>query len=55
MQQEIGVHWGWWLFWLIVFWPALLFVALSHSKKKAAIRQSNETLKLVLMKRNDKS
>ena len=27
-----GVHWGWWLFWLGVFWPALLGVYLIHSE-----------------------
>jgi hypothetical protein len=27
-----GVHWGWWVFWIIVFWPACIFVALSHFK-----------------------
>jgi hypothetical protein len=27
-----GVHWGWWVFWIIVFWPACIFVAISHFK-----------------------
>ena len=31
MVKEGGVHWGWWLFWLIFFWPALVFVWLKHS------------------------
>lgn len=28
--QKQGVHLGWWLFWFIVFAPALIFVLISH-------------------------
>jgi hypothetical protein len=28
-----GVHAGWWVFWLIVFWPALIVVAVVHFNK----------------------
>jgi len=25
-----GVHWAWWVFWLLVFWPALFLVWITH-------------------------
>lgn len=25
-----GVHWGWWIFWLVIFWPMLAVLALVH-------------------------
>lgn len=28
--QRKGVHGGWWLFWLVCFYPALLIVLLIH-------------------------
>lgn len=38
-----GVHILWWIFWLIVFFPALIVVAIIHSNKKtrAAIQEAN--------------
>ena len=38
-----GVHIFWWTFWLIVFFPALIVVAIIHSNKKtrAAIQEAN--------------
>ena len=37
-----GVHWFWWVFWLIIFFPALIVVAIIHTgrKNRAAIRSS---------------
>ena len=37
-----GVHWFWWVFWLIAFFPALIVVAIMHTgrKNRAAIRSS---------------
>ena len=32
-QEGEGVHWFWWIFWLLVFWPAVVLVAIAHSKK----------------------
>lgn len=33
------VHWGWWVFWALLFWPALLIVALiSCFRKKYAVK-----------------
>ncbi len=29
-----GVHWFWWIFWLVVFFPALIVVAIVHTNKK---------------------
>ncbi len=29
-----GVHWFWWVFWLLVFFPALIVVAIVHTNKK---------------------
>ena len=36
-----GVHWFWWVFWLIAFFPALIVVAIMHNgrKTRAAIRE----------------
>ena len=36
-----GIHWLWWVFWLIVFFPALIVVAIVHSarKNRAAMRE----------------
>ena len=35
-----GVHWVWWILWLILFFPALIVVAIIHTgrKNRAAIR-----------------
>ena len=35
-KPKTGVHWGWWVFWLIFFWPALIVVALIHFGRKDA-------------------
>lgn len=29
-SKRDGVHWGWWVMWLLVFWPLLIAVALVH-------------------------
>ena len=34
-QQFAGVHWGWWVFWSLFFWPALIVVAILHNGKKS--------------------
>ncbi|CUH49799.1 hypothetical protein RUA4292_03997 [Ruegeria atlantica] len=31
-----GVHWFWWVFWTVLFWPALLIVYFVHTGKKSA-------------------
>ena len=51
MVKVEGVHWGWWLFWLIVFWPGLLFVWLKHSNK---IREAERHNQLVIAMKGDK-
>ena len=28
------VHWGWYAFWLLVFWPALIFVIIVDCGKR---------------------
>jgi len=33
-QPSCGVHPGWWVFWTVAFWPALIVVAVVHSDKK---------------------
>ena len=33
---KVSVHWFWWLFWLVVFWPALIIVYVIHSKRANA-------------------
>ena len=44
LEDVQGVHWFWWLFWLVVFWPALLFVILTHTdrRKRAVAYFSNK-------------
>tara|TARA_Y100001956_G_C4128568_1_gene191964 strand:- start:7703 stop:7975 length:273 start_codon:yes stop_codon:yes gene_type:complete len=32
--RKEGVHWGWWVFWLVFFWPMLIAVAWVHSNSK---------------------
>lgn len=32
--NRTGVHWFWWVFWLIMFFPALIIVAIIHSGRK---------------------
>lgn len=32
--ERTGVHWFWWVFWLFMFFPALLIVAIIHSGRK---------------------
>ena len=41
-RDQGGVHWFWWLAWLIVFFPALIVVAIIHvgRKNRAAIRNA---------------
>ncbi|WP_435137617.1 hypothetical protein [Pseudopelagicola sp. nBUS_19] len=36
-----GIHWGWWVFWGLVFLPSLIVVAILHNgrKTRAAIRE----------------
>ncbi|AGH32041.1 hypothetical protein VPIG_00185 [Vibrio phage PWH3a-P1] len=29
-SKRDGVHWGWWVFWGLVFYPVLLLTALIH-------------------------
>lgn len=40
-RDKGGVHWFWWVFWLIAFFPALIVVAIIHNgrKTRAAIRE----------------
>jgi hypothetical protein len=33
-----GVHWFWWVFWLLIFWPALIVTWIIHSNKKERAR-----------------
>ena len=33
-SEKSGVHWFWWVLWLIVFWPAVIFVWMEHNKRK---------------------
>lgn len=42
--EPAGVHWFWWVFWLIVFLPALIIVAIIHTgrKTRAEIRNSKQ-------------
>ena len=37
-----GIHWGWWVFWGLVFLPSLIVVAILHNgrKTRAAIREA---------------
>tara|TARA_R110002012_G_scaffold32357_2_gene95680 strand:+ start:294 stop:536 length:243 start_codon:yes stop_codon:yes gene_type:complete len=28
--RKAGVHWGWWVVWFLLFWPALIIVAWFH-------------------------
>lgn len=39
MIEVKGVHWFWWLFWLIFCFPVLVFVWLTHNSK---IRKAEE-------------
>ena len=32
-RENRGVHVGWWVVWLLLFWPALLVVAMIHCQK----------------------
>ena len=33
------VHWGWWVFWALIFWPAVLVIALiSFFRKKYTVK-----------------
>jgi len=43
-KEANGVHWFWWLFWLVVFFPALIVVAIMHTgaKNRATIRKAKE-------------
>jgi hypothetical protein len=40
--REVGqhpVHWGWWVFWLVFFWPCLIIVGiLSLFRKQYLVR-----------------
>ena len=40
-----GVHWGWWVFWLLAFWPALIVVLIVHigKKSKQVVIETTET------------
>lgn len=29
-SKRDGVHWGWFVFWILIFWPVLLLTALIH-------------------------
>jgi len=44
-NEANGVHWFWWLFWLVLFFPALIVVAIMHTgrKNRAAIRETKES------------
>ena len=36
-----GVHWFWWVFWLVLFLPALFLVALVHEEKLSVVERKN--------------
>ena len=51
MRKEVeGVHWAWWLFWLLVFWPALIFVWASHNSKIRAAEAHNIAVEIAELK-----
>ena len=37
VKTEGGVHWGWWLFWLLIFWPALIITAVIHFNNRHVV------------------
>ena len=39
-----GVHWAWWVLWAILFWQALIIIAIIHTgrKNRAAIREERK-------------
>ena len=47
--RKEGVHWGYWIFWLLVFWPALIVVAWIHytspNEYEVVVRYENKTTK----------
>jgi hypothetical protein len=38
-DDACGVHWGWWVFWTVVCWPALIFVYAVHTDKRERARK----------------
>ena len=47
--RKEGVHWGWWVAWLVFFWPMLIAVAWFHytsSKEyEIVVRYTDKTTK----------
>ena len=41
MIEEKGVHWGWFVFWIVVFWPAVIITWIISSKKVNKARLHN--------------
>lgn len=42
MTEQNGVHWFWWVFWLIVFWPAVFLVWMEHNNRKRHSQKQTE-------------
>jgi len=38
------VHWGWWVFWILIFWPALIITSIISLTRKAYLVKVNDTV-----------
>ena len=55
MKREVkGVHLFWWFFWLVVFWPALFFVWMTHNSKIREIEDYNRDVEIHNLKQEIK-
>lgn len=41
LTKTSGPHWGWYLFWLIMFWPVLIITATCFRKTIYVVKHDN--------------